>query len=258
MPPILNRHLPHRPWRLPQARRLPGTAPIGIDDWLWQLDSYPAQMAERERLLAEDPAAVLALLPAADAPVRELYDLVLGLLQRRPGFARQGDVMRCPDGRSVHLDRSDPLRTLGRLVQEDLCLLVKPEGAAEHLLAGAVLCFPASWTLSEKLGRPMAAIHVPVDVYDATLAARVQRLLDNIRPGQPLARSNALFYDDPALFQPRPEDDPRPAGGPDARFFRSERQCLLRLPESGAVVFSIHTVLLDRAGLEAADLAVLH
>ena len=33
----------------------------------------------------------------------------------------------------------------------------------------------------------------------------------------------------------------------EAPFLRSERQCILRLPQSGAVVFSIHTYVLARA-----------
>ncbi len=242
---------------MPQAGRLPGIAPIEMSDWLWQLDSYAAQMAAREGLLAERPDKVHALLPEAEHAAQELFDLVLLQLEHRTAFRREGASMRCPDGRRVPLDRAAPLLTLGRLVQEDLCLLQKPVGAEEHLLVGAVLCFPASWTLAEKIGRPMLAIHRPVQSYDETLARRVARLLDGVRPGRPLARSNALFYDDPALYQPRSEADPRPVGGPSAPFFRSERQCLLRLPESGAVAFSIHTILLARSALTEADFAVL-
>ena len=255
--PILNRDVPSRPWLLPQARRLPGIAPIEMEDWLWQLDSYAGQMAERERLLGSFPGLVHGCLPEAEAAAQELFDLVLLQLNGREGFGREGGGMRCPDGRLVALDRSKPLMTLGRLVQEDLCLLVRPNGGAEHLLSGAVLCFPASWTLAEKLGRPMLAIHTPVAAYDETLARRVQRLLDGVQPGRPLARSNALFYDEPALFAPRLEADKRPIAGPDAAFFRSERQCLLRLPESGAVVFSIHTILLTRDALTSEDRAAL-
>ncbi|SDI94474.1 heme-dependent oxidative N-demethylase family protein [Aliiruegeria lutimaris] len=255
--PILNRHLAVRPWRLPRARSLPGIAPVSLDDWLWQLDSYPAQMAERERLLEAQADKVHALLPDAFAPAQELYDLVLGILETRAGFQRDGAGIRCPDGRVVALDRNAPLVTLGRLVQEDFCILQRAEGEGEHLLTGAILCFPASWTLAEKLGRPMMGIHIPVQVYDPELGRRVQRLLDGIQPGRPLSRSNAFFYDDPGLFQPRPESDPRPAGGPEAPYFRSERQCLLRLPESNAVAFSIHTILLERKQLDTEDLAVL-
>ncbi len=234
--PILNRNLAVRPWRLPRARSLPGIAPVSLDDWLWQLDSYPAQMAERERLLQSQPDKVHGLQADALAPARELYDLVLGILKTRVGFCREEAGMRCPDGRVVPLDRGTPLMTLGRLVQEDFCILQRKEGQGEHLLTGAILCFPASWTLAEKLGRPMMGIHVPVKVYDSELGRRVQRLLDGIQPGRPLSRSNAFFYDDPALFQPRPENDPRPAGGPEAPYYvRSGNACsacpkAMRLP----------------------------
>lgn len=165
--------------------------------------------------------------------------------------------MLCPDGRKPVIDRTAPLLTLGRLVQEDFCILHRAEGEAEHRLAGAVLCFPASWTLSEKIGRPVEAIHGPVAAYDAVLARRVRRLFDGLRPGRPLARCNALFYEDPALFQPRPEASQRPPAGPGAAYFRSERQCLLRLPVTGAVIFSIHTILMPRTALDAADLSAL-
>ena len=52
----------------------------------------------------------------------------------------------------------------------------KPDGAAEHILTGAVLCFPSSWTLSEKLGKPLLRIHMPVASYDSQMGARVQRM----------------------------------------------------------------------------------
>ena len=83
------------------------------------------------------------------------------------------------------------------------------------------------------------------------MARRVQRLFDAIRPGRPLWRANAHFYDDPALFSPRSERDPRTPVRHPAPYVRSERQCLLRLPDSGAVLFSIHTYLVRQRDLTA-------
>jgi hypothetical protein len=110
--------------------------------------------------------------------------------------------------------------------------------------------------LGEKLGRPLLGIHIPVASYDPDLARRVQRLFDAIRPEQPLWRANALVYRDPTLHQPRRENAPRTdrRGG---SYVRSERQCLLRLPETRAVVFSIHTYVVDIATLSPAELAGL-
>ena len=230
-----------------------------MQNWIWVLDSYAGQMAERERLIDACPDRVHALFPEATEAAAELLALVLRHLPPEVGFRQDADgrAITCPDGRRVRLDRSAPLLTLGRIVQEDLCLLQKPQGGAEHLLAGAILCFPASWTLSEKLGHPMTAIHRPVRDYDPDLARRVERMLDGVRPGRPLTRSNAFLYEAPDLFQPRRESDPRPAGDAGSPFFRSERQCLVRLPETGAVAFSIHTILMPSAALTDEDLRAL-
>ncbi|MFW2545027.1 heme-dependent oxidative N-demethylase family protein [Primorskyibacter sp. 2E107] len=239
--PILNQTLPYDPLR---PRPLPGVAPVGPEGWLMANDAYTAQLLEKARLLRERRSEVLWLDPAYMEPAREMLAEVL--LQLPEGFIDTDDGVVCPDGRRVVPDAADPLGSIGALIQEDLCLLVK-EGS-EHVLRGALLCFPASWTLAQKAGKPLLGIHTPVASYDADLGRRVQRLFDGIRPGRPLWRFNALWYDDPALFQPRREDDPRHGKTSAAPpFLRSERQGLYRLPQSGAVVFSIHTFVLPRA-----------
>ena len=238
MSPILQNRLSFAPWHDPRTRRLPGVVPIEMADWLEVDDAYSAQMAERVRLIEGDRAAVLALAEAARPAAEELYDLVLGLLPGL-GFEFAGGEVRRPDGVWVTLERADPLATLGRLVQEDFCLMeAGPEG---HVLTGAVLCFPSGWRLAEKFGRPMMGIHVPVKAYTEEIGARVQRLLDGVQPGRPLMRGTAHFSDAP-LHNPRGEAEDRALHGA-APFIRVERQGLVRLPESRAVAFSIHSYL---------------
>ncbi|TCM84749.1 heme-dependent oxidative N-demethylase family protein [Rhodovulum steppense] len=238
--PILQSHLPHTPWAEPAMRRLPGIQPLEMADWLVIDDAHAGQMAARDRLIATRPAEVHALTEGARAAAGELLDTVLALLAGRGDFAVARDAVTRPDGVRVPLDRAAPLLTLGRLVQEDFCLLQPGEGGLP-VLSGAILCFPASWMLAEKLGRPLGPIHAPVPQYDAALAARVERLFAGLRPGRALWRANAHYYTDPALFQPRPESAPRAKVKGPAPFLRSERQVLVRLPVTGAVVFSIHT-----------------
>lgn len=253
---ICQQSLPLRPWAVPATARLPGLNPVAPGDWLIVDEVYGAQMAYREDLLAMKRGAVLRLAPEAAPAAAELLEAVLSEIANKPGYCRNGDVVTCPDGRAVTLDRTDPLATCGRLVQEDLVILEKPEGTSEHVITGAVLCFPASWTLDEKFGRPLTRIHRPVPRYDPDIARRVQRLCDGIRPGAPIWRANALIYDDPELHQPRREDAPHPRPPDNApRWLRMERQALARLPESGAVVFSIHTYVLPFSALDPADRA---
>lgn len=257
--PILQDRLPFLPWMDNRTNRLPGILPVEGDDWLRRDDAYGAQMRRRDALILGEEARVHALLPEAEAAAAELYDLILARLRRDTGYHFEGDQVIRPDGVRVDLDRARPLVTLGRLVQEDLCILdTTPETHAEggHQLTGAVLCFPASWTLSQKIGRSMLRIHVPVNEYDERVARGVQRLFDAIRPEQPLWRMNFLTYDDPELFQPRIEGELRPR--PERHdFIRCERQCLIRLPQSHAVVFAIHTYQVCSSTLSDAERAAL-
>ena len=232
------------PYDLSKKRPLPAIAPLEPDQWLIVDDAYGAQMAERERLLSAKREAVIALDHAALDPAQELLNEVVFFLKKLSNFTKNEGTVTCPDGRTVFIDRNDPLATLGRLVQNDFCILQKEH--KEHLLTGAVLCFPASWSLAEKFMRPLTVIHEPVAPYKADIAKRVQRLFDGIKVDRPLWRFNALYYATPELFQPKHENDKRSIPEKDqARYFRSERQTIIRLPQTGAVVFGIHTFILD-------------
>ncbi|WP_416368250.1 heme-dependent oxidative N-demethylase family protein [Tritonibacter mobilis] len=242
MTEILHRTLPYNPMT---PRPLPGIEPLAPEDWLRFDEGFAPQMQERTRLLRDHADAVLAMAPEAEPAAQELLDHVLAA---RYGAGRQVQRITRPDGIEVALNRAAPMETLGHIAQQDFCILEKPEGSTEHILTAAVLCFPASWTLSEKVMKPLLAIHAPVQDYDSGIARRVQRLFDGVQAGRPLWRFNALWYADPSLYQPRLEQDPRPTSTPETRaYLRSELQSIYRLPQTRAVVFSIHTQVLARA-----------
>lgn len=252
--PVLHDRLPFVPWMDPATARLPGMRPCGPDDWLRRDEVFAGQMARRDWLIATRQPLVHALLPEGRGAAEELYALTLDRLGRDAGYqVERGSVLR-PDGLRVTLDARFPLVTLGRLVQEDLCLLMP--GESGHVLVGAVLCFPASWTLAEKIGRALLGVHRPVAEYPGDLERRVQRLFDGLRAGQVLERFNAFAYEEAELHQPRREGEHRPRSRAPG-FVRSERQCLLKLPVSGAVVFSIHTYMAPIASLTAEERAGL-
>ena len=229
---------------------LPGISPLVEADWLIVDDAYAGQLALRDELVSKNSQAVIRLETTAENAATELLDKVVSAVLARPeqDFTRSGDTITRPDGVTILIDYKVPLATLGRLVQEDFCILQKV--GSEHVLTGAVLCFPASWSLSEKFRKPLVDIHVPVNGYTEDIAKRVQRLFDGVREARPLWRFNALWYDDPTLHQPRSANERRaPVDPSTAPFFRSEKQCILRLPVSDAVVFSIHTFVLPRANV---------
>ena len=245
MKPVLQTYLPYDALT---PKPLPGIAPLAMENWLIVDEAYASQMAERDRLIANHPGDVMGLEPLALEPAQELLDMVLDALIERTeqDFLQNGDHITRPDGITVLVDRTAPMATLGRLVQEDFCILQKR--GDEHVLTGAVLCFPASWKLSEKFGEPLIGIHTPVNQYTDDIAKRVQRLFDGVRPDRPMWRSNALWYSDATLHQPRSSKNPRTLANPETEpFFRSEKQSILRLPRTDAVIFSIHTFVLARA-----------
>jgi dimethylamine monooxygenase subunit A len=233
--------------KIPEAQvlaaqaRLPQVYPVPPGDLLRIDGACAAQLAHKAALIADRRAEVIAVLPGAEAAVAELLEVVLAELAGMAGFVVKQDRVQRPDAVWVGIDRADPLLTLSRLVQEDFCIHQKQ--GAEHVLTAALLGFPAAWTLAEKIGHPLSRIHAPVGRYDPDIAARVQRMFDMITPGRVLWRANLLRYDNPALFQPHREAAPRPVGRADSAYIRSERQCIIRLPVTGAVVFSIHTTM---------------
>ena len=129
--------------------------------------------------------------------------------------------------------------TCGLLVQNDFCLMEKRKG--QHVLSAAVLCFPANWRLLEKFMKPLFSIHKNVPAYSSEIEKRVNRIFDGIRVNQPMWRFNLLEYSDPTLYQPY-----RLSPDQAASYIRSERQTFLKLPETGAVVFGIHTFVLKK------------
>ena len=129
-------------------------------------------------------------------------------------------------------------------------------------LAAASLCFPSSWTLAEKFGRPLHEIHAPVPGFGAGTrnADLIARIFDNLKPDQPVIRWNWSLQADMALYKPmsghhRDERatarQPRFPDGAAGTFIRVERQTLRRLAGSGDIVFTIRIFLDPMAVLAA-------
>lgn len=196
-----------------------GLAPA---EWLVIDDDRDRDLATKAALLTERHAEVFAALdsPAVDAASSEVLELVVAATRARPDPA-------------VHR-----LDAAGRLVQEDLCLLVVRDGAP-HLDA-ASLCFPSYWRLRDKLGRPLAVVHAPVAHYPDELAAKVDRFIERLNPQRPVWRRNWSIHDDPTYFLPEPTP-PQPVNPPHGLWLRSERQTLRRLVTPDVVLFTIRT-----------------
>jgi len=207
---ILNTHLPIKAWLDPQTARLPGVGRVGIENWLTQSDTYAAQMTYRRELIALKRETVFQSTPDAETACTELRDII------------------CAEGGHPKSDAEHPLIDAASHVQEDLCILQKR--GESHLLTAAVMCFPSSWDLRDKIGRSIDSIHEPVPEF-SNVSNIVERMLSAIRVEQPLGRANFLIYTDPELHQPRGEGIAKPIDPKAPRYIRVERQTFRRLPK---------------------------
>ncbi len=137
------------------------------------------------------------------------------------------------------------LAEAARACWEDLCLLQAEQPEGPYCLTAAALAFPTDWRLEEKMGRPLLAIHEPIHGYAEQLARGVDHFFATLKAEQIFGRAN-WFVVANDNWRYMPTDDPATRfahvtaeNAGDTLFLRCERQTLRRLPETGAVLFTI-------------------
>lgn len=252
---ICQSYLGVAPWMDSLAARLPGLQPVQPGEWLQRDDAFDTQMAYRDQLLMERPHDVMASSSMPDPAEHDMLQAVIAAVEADKAYKRNGDSIVRPDGVTVLLHAQTPLMTAARLAQEDM-LILQP-GPDGYVLRSGVLCFPASWTLSQKVGRGMMGIHKPVSRYNAAMGKRVDRVFAMLQPDQAVWRANILCYNDPELYQPRLEHERRPFDRDKPIWVRVERQTLRRLGTTSAIVFTVHTWLVPIERLTPEQAATL-
>lgn len=198
------------------------------EDFLAPTPAGPALLAERRHCLESAPARHAALTP----PGIPLLQEFLALLQSWPATraALPGDPAG-PDHAVHHL---------GRTLEPDWLLLAPDPTGSFRLHAGCV-CFPSSWSLEEKMGQPLEAIHGVVPGLNAQAGRPIAGFLQRLAPGIAWRRANWGLSRSPERNQhpalPRPRLDA--AVGPDEVWLRVEHQALIALPRAGGVLFAI-------------------
>ncbi len=202
---------------LPSARvsgplRL-GLVRLGDEEWL----QPEPDIAARNRHFDEYPESVIVL-PPAKAAGEEL---------------------------AAMLGVSGGLEQAARAAWEDFCILTREGPDAPLLLTGAAVAFPTDWRIAEKIGRPLLAVHEPIHGYAEQLSAGVDSFMEGLQAGAIFGRTNAFVLASDALRY-MPESDPAARfahvtaeNAGDTLFVRCERETLRRLPETGAIVFTI-------------------
>lgn len=241
-----------------------GLKPLALADWIEVDENLFAHLAEKRRLYAEMPEKVFVEEPETRAAQQEVLDMLTAHLPERfprtHAVAGDGIAVRdLPPAPALALDA--PLVAASLLVQEDLILMRRGEDGWR--LAAGSLCFPSSWTLTEKFGKTLQTIHIPVPGFGpgSRPDELIARMFDGLQ-GQAMERFNWSIQAGDALYHPlsNVQRDDRATGRPShfadegeinaSAFIRVERQTLRKLPVSRDVLFTIRIHLDPLAVLE--------
>jgi hypothetical protein len=218
-----------RGWRLSMGLR-----PLESAAWIEIDEHFDEERALKTRLLKEDYDVVVATNPEGDDASQELLDEI------------RENLRTYHPGADTQIDESEhPVVAASRLVQEDLCVLVRDDA---WRLRAACVCFPSRWDLASKIGTTLDDIHGPVPGYELDLSKPTNAFFERLKPDRAFWRLNWTLLDSPTLFQPASARR-APTGDLEEWYFRVERQTLRSLPRTRAVVFTIRTYVTSAAAL---------
>ena len=175
-----------------------------IDEFFRATASHEQILSERRHWLETDPGRHMAMLKEGEPLLEESIEVL-----------RQPDVWN---------------------IEPDLLML-----DTQLRLVGASVCFPSSWSLSEKIGKPLDFIHHVVPGLNAQIGTQISRFLSNLKPGFAWLRANwglsrsGEWNQHPDRKLPRL--DASTAFG--EIWLRIERQALVLLPRTNGVLFGI-------------------
>jgi dimethylamine monooxygenase subunit A len=211
----------HTPWD-----SLPHDFAIGlkpIDEVYW-LEGGEADAARKTALLAEGA---------------EVWGEQAG---SRPGQAEVLSLVQKATGRTAD-PALPPLWAAGLLCADDLCLMERRDGAWR--LTAVSLCSGTFFTAVDALGKSLAELHGPVPGFADRFLSVVERMFSAVRPGVIMERRNWTLLNSGDLHLPRSAPmralipGIAPADAASSLFLRVERQTVRKLPDTGAVLFTI-------------------
>lgn len=248
-----------------------GTRPLGQAQLIEVDEHYRAEIAQRENILAEEHSYYFQALAGSEAAQWETIETILPLMARdypehfaldcqnevwtwQNRLLDQTITFRLGDAASLPYA---PLDWLGRQVQEDLLLLDGNDPECP-LIAGQ-LCFASRWSLGEKMGLSMMLIHGPVPEYAERIGKPVDLLMARLKPNRPVWRINWSLHACPNLnlapkhgaYQDAQKLLVTAQNAGERCYYRVERQGLLKLPRSNAILFTIHSYLASIGHLAA-------
>lgn len=225
-----------------------GLKPLDLVDWI-DVDAHlPRYLDEKQRLTTHQFEDIVVSETGSEAAQHEVLTLLCTYLcSTYPDhYRRHGTTIKIiAADRAIEMTETTipAIHRAASLVQEDLVIMSRDETGWR--LVAASVCFPSTWNLLEKFGKPMQEIHAPIPGFGPGTrnAHLIERMFDNLRVEHPVVRWNWSLYGDDKLHHPRSNSQDMMRFGQNAEpeniHLRLERQTLRKLPVSQALLFTI-------------------
>jgi hypothetical protein len=218
-----------------------GLTPLGNRSWIETDSSLPLLYAHKLRQKEIHGENVYRCAAASLAAQKELSTLLLRHLtqeQAKYYALRDDHLLYKPTNLKMPLAGAETLWDTSLWIADDLVLL-SPED--DYRLTAASLCSPSHWRLQDKFGQPLWQVHNTIPGFHNELTPRIERFLKHLKAEHPVVRYNWSLQADDALHPDTDSDTP--VDTTTTLYYRTERQSLRRLPQTGAIAFTIRVYL---------------
>ena len=155
------------------------------DWWLELENTYFIRLQQRHELLKEHGSRVLDALPGSEAACRELMEMCCEFLAARYPhyFTLDKQTYTLHNklfDRTFSLEETPPLQVMFENIPEDFAIMLPNPTTGLYELRAGFTCSSLGWTLADKLGKPLGAIHAPVPDYAEKMSKSMDRYVRSI------------------------------------------------------------------------------
>lgn len=257
-----------RPFKKGPYNLTMGLRKVEKDDWLLLENTYKDVTDLRKEIVEDEEKFKHTVItqPCSRESLCEFYDIALDyMMQRYPKyFYRKSNTMMYNVIREEEIfansssyggNMTDLVTTLSRTIEEDFLVMMKDnQGTGEYYLRGGAFVFPSGLDPAEKKDLSLQDIHGPVPYYKEKIQKSMDKFFERLKIGSFAMRINwtcqahtqryAVGINHAYHGESKPEVlKAENLDFDNGVFLRNERQCLLRLPKTKAIVFTIRTYL---------------
>lgn len=231
-----------------------GLQSIQPRSWLQVDQNLQEDLSAKAAILRDRRGEFLIATPPSLPAQKELAALLVDNLAKHHAGTHSALAL----GAVAREGPAPPIELAARLVSEDLCVLEKQQD--EWVFTAGSVCFPTYWSLPDKIGHGVMSVHAPVPGFAERLAPMVNKFFDKLAPGSITGRANWSLLRSSARSLPGRHYAANDSDSSDELceisesnagrelWLRVERQTMQKLPQTGAIAFTIriHRCRLER------------